>query len=616
MLHAKGIIMSSTNFDSEKSHNKIDKIPLPRWDLGDLYEAKDSKKLSEDIRLLDKVCEEFENKYQGKIEANKDAEYLYQSLQEFDNIELRKNRIISYAYLLHQTNLNDPKIGKFFGDCDAKFKSWEAKLVFFENQLSQIPESTLKIMLENNTDLERFGHYLASCQKFKPHVLPLEMEKYSKDNSILKSSWVRLFDTTISSIKCQVGNKALTLEQTLAMLQSGKRKKRKRAFHALSNEFEKRSTIFALITNTLVKGKEVDDSWRKFPSPQSSRHLHNEIEDKVVEALQNSVVNSYPDISHRFYQLKSQLLDLKKMQYWDRVAPLPMAPQNKVPWKKAVETVEYAFSAFSPQFASLARQFFDNPWIDVPVREGKSGGGFCHPTVADAHPYILLNYQERTRDVMVLAHELGHGVHQVLARDKGEILSRTSLTLAETASVFGEMLTFESLLEKATSPRERFALIAEKLDDMINTVIRQMSFYEFETRLHNQRREGELTPGAIGKIWLETQTECLGPAFRFNEDYNSFWSYIPHFIHVPFYVYAYSFGQLLSLTLFGIYKEQLEGFEQKYIALLEAGGSRPYHEVLEPFGIDIAEPGFWDIGLTVIKNYIDQLEEMYPEILD
>ncbi|MCY4099928.1 MAG: M3 family oligoendopeptidase, partial [Rhodobacteraceae bacterium] len=533
--------MSFTNFNSEKSHGKLDKVPLPHWDLGDLYEARDSKKLSKDIRFLDKVCEEFESKYQGKIEANKDAEFLYQSLQEFESIELRKNRIISYAYLLHQTNLNDPAIGKFFGDCDAKFKSWEAKLVFFENQLSQIPESTLKVMLENNADLERYGHYLASCQKFKPHVLPLEMEKYSKDNSILKSSWVRLFDATISSIKCQVGNKALTLEQTLAMLQSGKRKKRKRAFHALSNEFEERSAIFALITNTLVKGKEVEDNWRKFPSPQSSRHLNNEIEDKVVEALQESVVNSYPDISHRFYQLKSQLLGLKKMQYWDRVAPLPMAPQNKVPWEKAVETVEYAFSAFSPQFASLAKQFFDNPWIDVPVREGKSGGGFCHPTVADAHPYILLNYQNRTRDVMVLAHELGHGVHQFLAQDKGEILSRTSLTLAETASVFGEMLTFESLLEKATNPRERFALIAEKLDDMINTVIRQMSFYEFETRLHYQRREGELTPEDIGKIWLETQTDCLGPAFKFNEDYNSFWSYIPHFIHVPFYVYAYSF---------------------------------------------------------------------------
>jgi len=608
--------MNSKNFDSGKSHGKLDKVPLPRWDLSDLYEAKDSKKLSEDIRFLDKVCQEFEDRYQGRIEANKDAEFLYQSLQEFESIELRKNRIISYAYLLHQTNLNDPVIGKFFGDCDAKFKSWEAKLVFFENQLSQIPETALKLMLQDNTDLDKYGHYLASCQKFKPYVLPLELEKYSKDNSILKSSWVRLFDATISSIKCQVGSEVLTLEQTLSMLQSGKRKKRKRAFHALSNEFEERSNIFALITNTLVKGKEVEDKWRKYPSPQYSRHLRNDIEDNVVEALQRSVVHSYPDISHRFYQLKSQLLGLKKMQYWDRVAPLPMAPRNKVPWEKAVETVENAFSDFSPQFTSLARQFFDNPWIDVPVREGKSGGGFCHPTVADAHPYILLNYQGHSRDVMVLAHELGHGVHQFLAREKGEILSSTSLTLAETASVFCEMLTFESLLEKATIPRERFALIAEKLDDMINTVIRQMSFYEFETKLHHQRREGELTPEEIGRIWLETQTECLGPAFNFNEDYNGFWSYIPHFIHAPFYVYAYSFGQLLSLTLFGIYKDKQEGFEQKYLALLKAGGSRPYNELLEPFGIDITQSGFWDIGLQVIKNYIDRLEGMYQEILD
>ena len=607
----------NSNFSSvEDALERKNESSLPEWDLGDLYESKESDKLSEDLNLLDTICEDFENKYQGKIETNKDPEILYQSIQEFEAIRLKQYRILSFAYLLHQTNLNDPEIGKFFGDCEARYLSWEARLVFYENQLSLIPESTLQAMLDKSPDLAKYKQYLLSCQKFKPHVLSLELEKFSKDSSILTTSWVRLFDVSISTIKCTVGSKVLTLEQTLAMLQSGKRKKRKKAFYTLSEQFQERSNLFSLITNTLIKGKEVEDTWRKFPTPQSSRHLSNEVEDKVVAALQKSVVQSYPTISHRFYQLKSELLGLKRLQYWDRVAPLPMVTQNKVSWDDAVETVLDAYTGFSPQFAGLSKQFFDNNWIDVPVKEGKSGGGFCHPTVTDAHPYILLNYQNRSRDVMVLAHELGHGVHQLLARKQGEILSDTPLTLAETASVFGEMLTFESLLKKTSNKKEKFALIADKLDDMINTVIRQMSFYEFETRLHQQRRKGELTPKEIGHIWLETQTECLGPAFKVKEEYKCFWTYIPHFVHVPFYVYAYSFGQLLSLALFGIYKGQFNGFEQKYIAMLEAGGSRPYDEILEPFGIDISEPGFWETGLSVINNYIDQLEEMAPEILN
>ena len=608
--------MSSTINSVEIGPDRKNESSMPGWDLGDLYESMESDKLIEDFKFLDTVCEEFEKKYQGKIEANKKPEFLYQSLQEFEAIRIKQNRIMSFAYLLHQTNLNDPEIGKFYGDCEARYLSWAARLVFYENQISLIPKKSLQAMLAQNPGLARYKQYLLSCQKFKPHVLSLELEKFANDSSILTTSWVRLFDVTISTIKCSVGSKVLTLEQTLAMLQSGKRKKRKKAFYALAEELQSRSNLFSLISNTLVKGKEVNDIWRKFPTPQSSRHLSNEVEDKVIAALQNSVVQSYPSISHRFYQLKSKLLGLKRLQYWDRVAPLTMVSQKKVPWDEARETVLDAFGGFSPQFASLSKQFFDNSWIDAPVRAGKSGGGFCHPTVTDAHPYILLNYQYRSRDVMVLAHELGHGVHQLLASKQGEILSDTPLTLAETASVFGEMLTFESLLNKTTCTWEKFALIADKLDDMINTVIRQMSFYEFETRVHQQRRKGELTPKEIGKIWLETQTECLGPAFKANEEYAFFWTYIPHFVHVPFYVYAYSFGQLLSLALFGIYKGQFKGFEQKYIAMLEAGGSRPYNEILEPLGIDISESGFWETGLDVIRNYINQLEEMAQEILD
>lgn len=588
---------------------------LPKWDLSDLYEGTNSVTLGDDLNLLDKLCVKFENKYQGKIETNKNPEFLYQSVQEFEAIQRKISRILAYAYLLHQTNLNDSNVGKFYGDCEAKSLSWQAKLVFYENQIAQIPTTNLNKMLSQSSDLARYTQYLRSCQKYKPHILSLDLEKFSMDNSILTSSWVRLFDVSLSSIKCRVGKEQLGLEQTLALLQSRKRKKRKQAFLALSEQFYQREEFFSLITNTLVKGKEVQDNWRQFPNPQSSRHLNNEVEDRVVDGLQHAVVKSYPAISHRFYNLKSKLLGLECLQFWDRIAPLSIVPETKVSWNSAVSMVLDAFSGFSPQLADLSKQFFENQWIDVPVRDGKSGGGFCHPTVTDVHPYILLNYQNRPRDVMVLAHELGHGVHQLLARQQGEILSNTPLTLAETASVFGEMLTFESLLQKTTSKKEKFALIAGKLDDMINTVIRQMSFYEFETRVHKQRRKGELTPSEIGQIWMDTQTECLGPAFKINEGYRTFWSYIPHFIHAPFYVYAYSFGQLVSLSLFAIYKDQMKGFEQKYINLLEAGGSKPYHEVLEPFGIDISDPGFWDNGLSILEDYIDQLETMSSEIL-
>ncbi len=346
------------------------------------------------------------------------------------------------------------------------------------------------------------------------------------------------------------------------------------------------------------------------PTPQTGRHLSNHVEPEVVEALRNAVVAAYPKLSHRYYELKRKWLGLDRMQVWDRNAPLPMESDRLVAWDEAKETVMSAYGAFDPEMAKLAEPFFTDGWIDAPVKPGKAPGAFAHPTVADAHPYVMLNYLGKPRDVMTLAHELGHGVHQRLAAGQGELLASTPLTLAETASVFGEMLTFRRLLENAPSAAEKKVLLAGKVEDMINTVVRQIAFYDFECKLHDARREGELTPDDIGALWMSVQGESLGPAFDFVEGYDTFWAYIPHFVHSPFYVYAYAFGDGLVNALYAVYEEGDPNFQTKYFDMLNAGGSKHHKELLAPFGLDASDPAFWDKGLSMISGFIDELEAM------
>ena len=378
----------------------------------------------------------------------------------------------------------------------------------------------------------------------------------------------------------------------------------------LAATFKNNLRTVALITNPLAKDKEISDRWRGFKDIADSRHLANRVEREVVDALVEAVRAAYPRLSHRYYQLKARWMGGETMPYWDRNAPLPGAVTRQVSWSEAKATVLDAYGRFSPKMADIARRFFDERWIDAPVRPGKSPGAFAHPTVPSAHPYVLLNYLGRTRDVMTLAHELGHGVHQVLAGPNGALMAPTPLTLAETASVFGEMLTFKALLAGASSPAEKHAMLASKVEDMLNTVVRQIAFYTFERKVHTERREGELTADRLCEIWMDVQSESLGPSIRLGPGYETFWTYIPHFVHSPFYVYAYAFGDCLVNSLYAVYENAAEGFQDKYFALLRAGGTRHHKELLAPFGLDAGDPGFWTLGLGVVERMIGELEAM------
>jgi oligoendopeptidase F len=404
-----------------------------------------------------------------------------------------------------------------------------------------------------------------------------------------------------------------SLEPTLNRLLDPDPAKRREAAEALAKVFKQNERLFTLITNTLAKDKEISDRWRGFVDVADSRHLANRVEKEVVDALVAAVREAYPRISHRYYAMKAKWLGKKKLAYWDRNAPLPEEPKQVISWDDAQKTVLTAYGDFSPRMADIAGEFFDKSWIDASVREGKSPGAFSHPTVPSVHPYILLNYQGKPRDVMTLAHELGHGVHQVLANVQGPLMAPTPLTLAETASVFGEMLTFRALLKQAPTRRERKALLASKVEDMINTVVRQIAFYNFERAVHTERREGELTSERLGEIWMEVQRESLGPAIDLKPGYETFWCYIPHFIHAPFYVYAYAFGDCLVNSLYAVYEKADRSFAERYLDMLSAGGTKHHKELLAPFGLDASHPNFWSMGLKVVEGLIAELEAMEEE---
>jgi oligoendopeptidase F len=407
-----------------------------------------------------------------------------------------------------------------------------------------------------------------------------------------------------------VGTKSLLIEPTLNLLQDRDRKKRKAAADALAKTFGENLRTFTLITNTLAKDKEISDRWRGFPDIAAARHLANRVEPEVIDALVAAVQAAYPRLSHRYYALKARWFGKKRLAQWDRNAPLPEVPSRTIGWSEAKNTVLEAYDAFSPRMASIAERFFTERWIDAPVRPGKSPGAFSHPTVPSAHPYVLVNYLGKPRDVMTLAHELGHGVHQVLAAPNGALMAPTPLTLAETASVFGEMLTFRKLLAATSNRKQRKAMLAAKVEDMINTVVRQIAFYAFERKLHTERRSGELTADRIGKIWLEVQAQSLGPAIELKAGYETFWTYIPHFIHSPFYVYAYAFGDCLVNSLYAVYERAEVGFAERYLEMLAAGGTKHHTELLKPFGLDARDPAFWQGGLTVIERMIGELEAL------
>ncbi len=582
---------------------------LPEWDLSDLYPSPDAPELQRDLDWLREECAAFAADYEGKL-AELDAEGLLHCIQRDERISAVAGRIMSYAGLRYYQKTTDPERAKFLSDCQERITTFTTPLVFFSLELNRLEDDRLEAMYAANAALARYRPALDRIRKMKPYQLSDELEHFLHDMSVVGDAWERLFDETIAGLSFVVDGEKLGIEATLDLLTEQDRAKREAAARELARVFGENIRTFSRVHNTIIKEKEVIDRWRKMPTPQTARHLANDVEPEVVQALRDAVVAAYPRLSHRYYELKRKWLGLERMQIWDRNAPLPMEETRIIDWPTAREMVMEAYSTFDPRMGEIAAPFFERGWIDAAVKPGKAPGAFAHPTVTEVHPYVLLNYLGKPRDVMTLAHELGHGVHQVLAAGQGELLASTPLTLAETASVFGEMLTFRKMLEQARDADERKVLLANKVEDMINTVVRQIAFYDFECKLHAARREGELTPEDIGALWMSVQAESLGPAFDFMEGYETFWAYVPHFVHSPFYVYAYAFGDGLVNALYAVYEENPEGFQEKYFEMLRAGGSKHHKELLAPFGLDASDPAFWAKGLGMISRFIDELEAM------
>lgn len=580
---------------------------LPAWDLSDLYPGPDSPAVEADLAAADQQARRFAAAYQGRLLDLTGAE-LAAAIAEYERIEETLGRLMSYAQLLFSGDSTDPAIGRFYQTAQERVTAISTHLIFFTLELNRLDEATLEQKLADPT-LARYRPWLRDLRVFRPHQLSDELEKLLHEKEVTgHAAWNRLFDETVAGMRIPLNGEELTVSATLNRLSDPDRSVREAAGKAIGTAFGERIRLFSLITNTLAKDKEIIDGWRHYPRPGSYRNRSNMVEDAVVDALVTAVRASYGRLSHRYYLMKAKWLGLPKLQHWDRNAPLPGDDDRSIPWAEARDRVLTAYGAFSPDLAAIGKRFFDQPWIDARLTPGKAGGAFAHPTVPSAHPYLLLNYHGRTRDVMTLAHELGHGVHQVLAGGQGYLMSGTPLTLAETASVFGEMLTFRALLD-AASPAQRRIMLASKVEDMLNTVVRQIAFYQFETRVHDERRSGELMPERIGEIWMGVQTESLGPAFEFTPDYEVFWSYVPHFIHSPFYVYAYAFGDCLVNALYSVFQSGHPGFQAKYLDLLRAGGTKRHKELLAPFGLDASDPAFWTRGLDVIAGFIDELEQ-------
>jgi oligoendopeptidase F len=587
---------------------------LPEWNLADLYAGLDDMAIKRDLDRADADCAAFEVAYKGKLAemaaSPQSGAALAEAVRRYEAIDDLIGRLGSYAGLVHAGDTVDPARTKFYGDVQERLTTASTHLLFFMLELNRIDNALLEAAMADPA-LDHYRPWLDDVRRYKPYQLEDRVEQLFHEKSVTThSAWNRLFDSTIANLRFKVQGKSLAIEPTLSLLQDRAAEKRKAAAEALAHTFKQNLQQFALVTNTLAKDKEISDRWRGFADIADARHLDNRVEREVVDAMVSAVRAAYPRLSHRYYALKAKWFGKKRLPHWDRNAPLPQVAQRTVGWTEAMDTVLTAYGAFSPKMAAIAEQFFRKSWIDAPVRPGKAPGAFAHPTVPSAHPYVLLNYQGKPRDVMTLAHELGHGVHQVLAAPNGALMAPTPLTLAETASVFGEMLTFRKLLAGTSGKRERKAMLAAKVEDMINTVVRQTAFYTFERAVHTERRDGELTAARIGELWLSVQSESLGPAIELKPGYETFWTYIPHFIHSPFYVYAYAFGDCLVNSLYAVYEHAADGFADRYLAMLSAGGTKHYSELLKPFGLDAHDPAFWQGGLSVIERMIEELESL------
>ena len=584
----------------------MSKIKNLSWDLSDFYSSITDKKIAADIGQIEKDVADFIRQYSDKI-TKINASQLFTAIEKYEKICEKIGKISSYSYLVYASDLSNQANISFHQNISETLSKSESQLVFFTLELNKIAEKKLQ-----NPLLKKYWPFIRDTRLFRKHQLSHHLEKLSLEKNITgRNAFIRLFDETVSNLKFSYRSKILNSQQIFDLMGNRDEKTRKDAAKAISKTFGENIKIFAFITNILAKDKEIEDEWRKFAKPISARNLSNFVEDEIVDVLISSVQKNYQKTSHRYYKIKAKILQKKILNYWDRNAPLNKDEDRVISFESAKNLVLSAYEEFHPQMKKIGAMFFEKKWIDAEVRNGKDSGAFSHPCVPSIHPYILMNYQGKVRDVMTLAHELGHGIHQYLAKKQGYLMAGTPLTLAETASVFGEQLAFQKILKNEKNPQKKKFIIAAKVEDMINTVVRQIAFLEFEKNVHDQRKKGEISLEKLCQFWIEIQKESLGPAFKFDEEYRFFWCYIPHFIHSPFYVYAYAFGDCLVNSLYGIYQSgKVKNFKEKYLEMLASGGTRHHKELLAPFGLSIGDEKFWQSGLDVISGYVDQLEQL------
>jgi oligoendopeptidase F len=586
---------------------------LPVWRLDDLYSGRDDPKLAADLTEAEAVVGELA-RLKGQIVACRgQAERLGLVLAQSVSLYERATNLVlstgAFAALAASTARDDPAWAKAESDLRARHAAIGAESLFLTLEINQLDEWEIEAALKTNPAAAKWRPWLRRVRLTKAHELSSDLERLLLDKAPAVANWVRLYDETLARLSVAFDGEMLTLAETLNRLSDPSPDRRRQAAEALSGALAQQSPVLALALNTLAFEKQVEDRWRKYATPAASRHVANEVDPEAVEALEAAVVEAYPRLSHRYYALKAKAMGLEALDYWDRNAPLDQAPQHRYSWSEAKAVVLDSFAALTPAFAERAKRFFDNPWIDALPRPGKQSGAYSHPVSADRHPYVFLNYMDERRDVLTLAHELGHAVHQTLAAPLGTLLSDTPLTLAETASIFGEGLVFERLLADAKGQTRR-ALLAGKIEDGLNTVVRQIAFHRFETRFHDLRRQGELSAEEIGRLWLEVQGESLGPAVRLNPGYEHYWTYVTHFAHAPFYVYAYAFGDLLVSALMEKRREDPAAFAPLYEQLLAGGGSKTYVEALSPFGLDPREKSFWAAGVSRLERLVDEFEAL------
>lgn len=580
---------------------------IPNWNLNDFYPSIKDQKIDHDLNEIQKRSELFEKKYQDKINDISSSE-LYAAIKEYEDISELMGKIISFAYLNYASDLSNQDYVRFYQNISEKISEYESKFIFFTLGINNLEDGKISQLLMDQ-DLAKYSSFIRDLRTFKKYQLSEELEKFSLEkNASSRNAFIRLFDETVNNLKFAYDNQNLNSQEIFNLMSSSDQEVRKKAGKAISKTFSDNSKIFAFITNTLAKDKATEDKWRGFERPISSRNLSNFVEDEVVDVMISVVKKNYQNISHRYYKAKAKMLGMDHLNYWDRNAPLPNQSQDKISWEHAKNLVLKSYEEFSPKMREIGEVFFDKNWIDAKVKDGKDSGAFSHPTIPSVHPYILMNFQGKVRDIMTLAHELGHGIHQVLAAKQGYLQSSTPLTLAETASVFGEQLTFQNILKNESDEQKKKLIIAGKVEDMINTVIRQIAFLEFERKIHDQRKSGEIPLEQICNFWMEVQKESLGDAFKYDEEYKYFWSYIPHFIHSPFYVYSYAFGDCLVNSLYAIYNSgKIDNFENKYLEMLGSGGTKHHKDLLKPFNLSITNEEFWQSGLDIISDYIDRI---------